>query len=77
VSHTHACRFRTDLSTPRKLNLRKLAHGDGINRGGLQNTGKQQFDSKGVPKAMGMSVGNLCVGEDPGELTPPEIGARI
>jgi hypothetical protein len=36
--HTHARRFRTDTSTPRKLNLRKLPCGDGINRGGLQET---------------------------------------
>ena len=36
ASHTHARRFRTDPSTPRKLNLRKLVRGDGINRGGLQ-----------------------------------------
>jgi hypothetical protein len=35
--HTVAHRFRTDPSTPRELNLKKLASGHGINRGGLQN----------------------------------------
>jgi hypothetical protein len=35
---THARRFRMDPSTPRKLNLRKLTCGDGINRGGLQHS---------------------------------------
>jgi site-specific recombinase XerD len=35
VSHTHARRFRTDPSSPRDLNLRKLAREGGINRGGL------------------------------------------
>ena len=35
-SYTLARRFPTDHSTPRKLNLRKLARGDGINCGGLQ-----------------------------------------
>src|SRR6266576_2143600 len=38
ASHTHARRFRTDPSTPRKLNLRKLVRGGGINRGGLHDT---------------------------------------
>ena len=35
-SRTHARRFRTETSISRKPNLRKLARGDGINRGGLQ-----------------------------------------
>jgi hypothetical protein len=35
ASHTHARRFRTDSSSPRELNLRKLLHEGGINRGGL------------------------------------------
>jgi hypothetical protein len=38
VSLTNARRFRTDPSTPRILNLRKLARGDGINRNELQRT---------------------------------------
>ena len=37
ASHTHARRFRTDRSSARKLNLIKLARGDGINRGGLHS----------------------------------------
>jgi tetratricopeptide (TPR) repeat protein len=36
-SHTAANRFPTDPPTPRKLNLKKPALEDGINRGGLQD----------------------------------------
>jgi hypothetical protein len=42
ASHTHARRFRTDSSSPRKLNLRKLAREGGINRGGLQSVESRQ-----------------------------------
>ena len=41
AAHTHPRRFRTDPSTPRKLNLRKPGRGDGIKCGRLQERNHQ------------------------------------
>jgi hypothetical protein len=52
ASHTHARRFRTDPSTPRKLNLRKLVRGGGIKRGGLQYIGHESLGTYFVLDAL-------------------------
>jgi hypothetical protein len=44
TSHTHPRRFRTDRSIPRALNLRKLALGEGVKRGGLHFTALDGID---------------------------------